>query len=91
MKFHALETLSGVLLVVGMIGGLVSLWLLPIAVSLICAVPLSLLSGLGLNRWRTSDKLLTTPEHTNPPEILTAARYFRRMFRTPQIEQLAAE
>ncbi|AZV77764.1 glucans biosynthesis glucosyltransferase MdoH [Parasedimentitalea marina] len=52
---HALETLSGIALWAGILTGMVSLWLLPIAVSLILAVPLSALSGLPvvhqINAW----------------------------------------
>jgi len=50
MVSHALETLSGIALWAGILTGMVSLWLLPIAVSLILAVPLSALSGLPIVR-----------------------------------------
>jgi len=58
VKFHWLETVTGIALATGMIMGSVSLWLLPIAISLVCAVPLSALSsvpvryGFGLSRNR---------------------------------------
>ena len=64
LKFHALETVSGLLLALGIAAGLVSLWLLPIAVSLGLAVPLSMLSGRRLAR------LMATPEMVDPPAIL---------------------
>ncbi|MEO1308741.1 MAG: glucans biosynthesis glucosyltransferase MdoH, partial [Pseudomonadota bacterium] len=44
-RFHALETVSGLTLTAGLIGGLVPLWLLPIAISLALAIPLSALSA----------------------------------------------
>ncbi len=49
-KFHALETVTGIALATGMALGAVSLWLLPIAISLVCAVPLSALSSLPIRR-----------------------------------------
>ena len=44
---HALETVSGVALSVGILAGLVSVWLAPIAISLALAIPLSALSGVS--------------------------------------------
>lgn len=85
LKFHALETASGVLLALGIAGGLVSLWLLPIAISLGLAVPLSLLSG---RRLRT---LMATPEMVDPPAILRRARAQRALFREAETATIAAE
>ncbi len=74
-KFHLLETVSGVMLVAGMAPGLVSLWLLPIAFSLVCAVPLSALSGVNLpRRW------LATPDELTPPRIIRRAYDHRAAF-----------
>ena len=84
-KFHALETVSGALLALGMAAGMVSLWLLPIAVSLVAAVPLSMLSG-----WRVA-RLLATPDVIAPPPIVRRARRDREMFRAPGTPALAAE
>ncbi|MBE0453393.1 MAG: glucans biosynthesis glucosyltransferase MdoH [Roseovarius sp.] len=83
--FHALETVSGALLVMGMAAGVVSLWLLPIAVSLVAAVPLSMLSG------RRMGTLMATPEMIEPPAILQLARRHREMFRAAETPPLAAE
>ena len=47
-KFHWLETISGLVLLTGIAGGMVSVWLLPIVLSLAAAVPLSRLSGMVL-------------------------------------------
>ena len=70
VKFHALETIVGIALAVGVALGLVSLWLAPIAFSLVLAVPLSALSGLRL-------KLMGTAEDLNAPQITRAAQHYR--------------
>lgn len=79
-KFHAVETVLGILLVAGMATGLVSFWLIPIAVSLICAVPLSALSGTNLGSRRWSARQMGTPEHLNAPRIIRSAMIERRRF-----------
>jgi membrane glycosyltransferase len=84
-KFHALETVSGALLVMGMAAGVVSLWLLPIGVSLVGAVPLSMMSG------RRMGALMATPEMIEPPAILQLARRHRALFRVADMPPLAAE
>lgn len=81
-KFHALETASGWLLLLGMATSSVSLWLLPIAISLALSVPLSMVSGLNLDRWRLTRRWLATPEMLNAPPILRLARRARAQFRT---------
>ena len=62
---HALETLCGLALCTGMIAGLVSLWLMPIAVSLCLAIPLSVLSGLSppavIRGWMGSKETFAQP------------------------------
>jgi membrane glycosyltransferase len=85
VKFHALETVSGALLIAGMVAGAVSLWLVPIAISLAGAVPLSMLSGLRLGT------LMATPEMVEPPAILQLARWHRALFRSLETPPLAAE
>ena len=72
---HALETASGILLVAGMAAGLVSLWLLPIAGSLVLAVPLSALSGVSLKG--LVSKWMGTKELWREPPITQAARHYR--------------
>lgn len=77
---HALETLSGWVLFVGIVAGLVSPWLLPIAISLALAVPLSALSGVSIGgafgRW------MGTREEYREPAITQAARYYRAELKT---------
>jgi membrane glycosyltransferase len=85
LKFHALETLSGSLLSVGIAGGLVSVWLAPIALSLGLAAPLSMLSGRRLKR------LMATPEMLGPPDIVRRARESCAMFRAAETLPIAAE
>ncbi|MEL6570178.1 MAG: glucans biosynthesis glucosyltransferase MdoH [Pseudomonadota bacterium] len=80
LKFHLVETVMGGLLVFGMSQGLVSLWLLPIGVSLAGAVPLSALSGLNLGAKRWSARQMGTPEHLNAPAIIRAAMVERERF-----------
>lgn len=75
LKCHALETVSGVALLSGMAAGLVSLWLLPIAISLALAVPLSALSGRTLGG--AAQRLLGTREDYRAPPITLAARHYR--------------
>ncbi|MFU8776332.1 MAG: glucans biosynthesis glucosyltransferase MdoH [Roseovarius sp.] len=91
LKFHVLETVSGALLALGMMAGVVSLWLLPIAVSLIAAVPLSMMSGQRLDRRRGLSALMATPEMIETPPILQLARHHRMMFRLPENPPIAAE
>ncbi|MEL6639909.1 MAG: glucans biosynthesis glucosyltransferase MdoH [Pseudomonadota bacterium] len=79
-KFHLVETVMGWLLVAGMVQGLVTLWLLPIAVSLAGAVLLSALSGVNLGAKRWSSRQMGTPEHLNAPEIIRAAMAERKRF-----------
>ncbi|MDZ4136621.1 MAG: glucans biosynthesis glucosyltransferase MdoH, partial [Paracoccaceae bacterium] len=76
-RFHALETLTGLALVGGMAAGAVSLWLLPIAASLMLAVPLSALSGLDMTARRWTRRHLATPQSQNPPQVIRDAMGFR--------------
>lgn len=75
-KFHVVETLIGALLITGMVQGLVTLWLIPIAVSLVAAVPLSALSGVNMS----GSRQLGTPEHLNAPKIIREAMAERQRF-----------
>ncbi|MEO1140162.1 MAG: glucans biosynthesis glucosyltransferase MdoH [Pseudomonadota bacterium] len=72
---HALETVSGIALIVGMFAGLVSPWLLPIAISLALAVPLSALSGVSLKG--LVSKLMGTSELWREPAVTQAAKHYR--------------
>ncbi len=79
LKFHLLETICGVALMVGIFAGLVSFWLFPIAVSLAFAVPLSALSGLNfsIRNWPH----LGTPIEFAAPKIITLAKRCRAELR----------
>jgi len=90
-KFHAHETVSGLALTAGMVSGLISLFLLPIAVSLILAVPLSMLSGLRLRGAKWREHLMATNHQLNPPDILLRALLYRSELRAPAPKPMAAE
>lgn len=77
-KFHAVETVTGTLLLLGMFMGVVTLWLLPIGLSLASAIGLSALSGVNLKARRWSARQLGTPEANNAPPIIRQSRRFRR-------------
>lgn len=80
IRFHWVETLVGVLLLSGLLAGLVSLWLLPIMVSLLMAVPLSALSAVNIMR-RTPERLRMDSPHTlREPGIVARARAERADF-----------
>ncbi len=72
---HALETLSGIALWGGILTGMVSMWLIPIAVSLILAIPLSALSGLRAGTSRSG--WMATPVVYSEPKITRTARRYR--------------
>ena len=71
---HALETVSGVALSVGIAAGLVSIWLAPIAISLAMAIPLSALSGVSAGAAR---RMLGMREDISEPAITRSARRYR--------------
>lgn len=71
---HALETIIGVALSVGILSGLVSIWLAPIAISLALAIPLSALSGVSAGAAR---KMVGMREDFSEPAITRSARRYR--------------
>jgi membrane glycosyltransferase len=71
---HAMETVSGLMLTAGIIAGVVSAWLIPIALSLTLAVPLSALSGVSAGAAR---RLLGMREDFREPAITRTARTYR--------------
>lgn len=77
LVFHAAETVIGFALTAGILLGYVTLWLLPIGLSLAMAVPLSRASGFSLAHM---PKLMATPEDLDPPEVLKAMRAARTTF-----------
>ncbi len=92
-KFHFFETLIGTLLVAGILLGLVTPWLSPIAASLFLAIPLSALGSVNLNAKSWSARQLSTPEQLTPQDIICHAQAERRRFAmTPSPSQpIAAE
>jgi len=70
-RFHCGETVLGAGLCAAMAQGLVPLWLAPIAVSLVLAVPVSAMTARVTRRQRS--RLFTVPERTRPPEVIAAA------------------
>ncbi len=71
---HILETVSGVALSIGILAGLVSIWLAPIAISLALAVPLSALSGVTAGAAR---RMVGMREDVTEPAITRSARRYR--------------
>lgn len=88
LAFHWLETCLGLLLAAGLGTGLVSLWLLPICLSLALSVPLSALSACDPGRicWRCLR--MENPLTLREPPIVAAARMARDHIR---VRSLAAE
>ena len=78
IRFHALELITGTALLAGMFAGLVSLWLLPIAISLSASVVLSALSGFDLTRHNWSRKQLGTPAEFDAPEVIRLSHLYRK-------------
>ncbi|MEM9732835.1 MAG: glucans biosynthesis glucosyltransferase MdoH [Pseudomonadota bacterium] len=64
LRFHLFETVLGLALVSGMVAGIVTPWLAPIAASLALAVPLSWLTGQYLSGW--AEHVLQTKEAESP-------------------------
>ncbi|WP_170335287.1 glucans biosynthesis glucosyltransferase MdoH [Ruegeria arenilitoris] len=71
---HTLETVSGVALSAGIMAGLVSVWLAPIAISLALAIPLSALSGVSAG---TARRMVGMREDFHEPAITRLARRHR--------------
>lgn len=61
--------------------GIVSIWLLPIALSLAIAIPLSALSGVNLREMKWSRNHMGTPEEFDEPNIIRLARDYRLRLR----------
>ncbi|MBT8408717.1 MAG: glucans biosynthesis glucosyltransferase MdoH [Alphaproteobacteria bacterium] len=74
LRFHWLETALGLAMVAGLLTGLLSPWLSPIALSLAGAVPLSWVSGVTVAQRRLGVLRLDSPLGLRPPEIQLRAR-----------------
>ena len=70
IRFHWLETLVGSLLIAGIVAGLVTLWLAPIAISLGSAVLISHWSSKPLASNSALSSIMETPERRAPPPII---------------------
>ncbi len=81
LKFHLVETITGGLLVAGIATGIVSLWLVPIAASLVAAVPLSAVSGVNLSRHGWARQNLGTPHEFDEPDIIRLSKVYRARLR----------
>ena len=92
LRFHWLETLLGLILVAGLVSGLVSLWLIPIAASLILAVPLSSLSAVPVEHCLPGALRMNSPHSLREPHILKRAKSARSALReTIETQQIPAE
>lgn len=72
LRFHRVETVLGVFLGIGMATGAITLWLLPIGLSLILSVPMSAISGIDLRR-KHGPAALMTAQDLKLPDILKVA------------------
>lgn len=94
LRFHRVETAFGLVLMVGIASGMITLWLLPIGVSLLLAVPMSAISGLNLRR-KNGTVALMTAQDLKLPEILQSAFIQRdklaEMLARPEPVPMAAE
>ncbi len=70
IRFHWLETTTGIILMAGLLAGIVSFWLIPIAASLICAVPVSFVFGMKLPARGWLKTIMNTQEDISPSEII---------------------
>ena len=70
VRFHWLETLTGLLLVVGIYAEIISLWLVPIAVSLVFAIPISFIFAVALPSQGALSRTLSTREIFDPSPII---------------------
>ena len=74
IRFHWAETALGVILTAGLASGLVSLWLIPIAASLLLAVPLSALSAVPVVRCLPAALRMHSPHTLREPAIVLKAK-----------------
>ncbi len=94
-KFHAVETALGVATLIGIVTSSVTIWLAPVCLSLILAVPLSMLSERAVATSRVKALRLITPESLTPPEIVQMANdaraHYAQLLAHPASLNLAAE
>ncbi|MEM1351384.1 MAG: glucans biosynthesis glucosyltransferase MdoH [Pseudomonadota bacterium] len=86
LTFHWIETTLGLVLTAGLLSGLVSLWLTPIAGSLLLSVPLSALSSVPVTRALPEPMRMNSPLTLREPSIVTAARVQRQFMENMLVE-----
>ena len=91
LGFHWLETVIGAVLIVGLSMGLVSLWLIPIALSLVLAVPLSALSAVNIAAIAPAPLAMHSPYTLREPMIFAQAKRARADIRAHLSMSVAAE
>lgn len=96
LRFHWVETVFGTILLGAVVYGQASMLILPIAFSLIAAVPLSRLSALPVTQLSVRAFRLETPHTLNEPKIVSLARHERARMKLaltegPKPETIAAE
>lgn len=82
LRFHWIETILGAALTGAVLSGQTSVLILPIAISLIAAVPLSRLSSLPVQNLALHSLRLDTPHTLNEPQIVSLARSERARMKT---------
>ena len=80
VKFHVIETGLGGIIVTGILTSTITIWLLPVGLSLILAVPLSMLSERSVATSRAKALRLSTPESLTPPMIVNMATQARARY-----------
>ncbi|MHA6324214.1 glucans biosynthesis glucosyltransferase MdoH [Roseivivax sp. CAU 1753] len=81
LRFHWLETVLGLGMVAGMVAGVLSLWLAPVALSLVAAPMLSRMSSLPVAEHGFLPLRLDTPLSLREPRVQTRARSERARIR----------
>ncbi|MEP5731734.1 MAG: glucans biosynthesis glucosyltransferase MdoH [Sulfitobacter sp.] len=90
-KYHWIETILGLVLFFGLVVGLISWWLVPIAASLLLAVPLSALSSLNLAQRAPHSLAMNSPYTLREPAIVKRARQERAVIKAQVSPKLPAE
>lgn len=98
LRFHRVETVTGLAMTAGILAGVVSLWLLPIALSLALAAPLSILSGIKVSNRALRPIRLDSPQSLREPRVVRRARAERASMKEtllstkrPDLPAIAAE
>ena len=81
LKFHAIETGLGLVLTIGIFNGTASLWLIPIAFSLLLSSLLSKMSAMKITALRIPALRLDTQLTLAEPRIVTSAKIERETIR----------